>query len=99
MGGTGDTSCSPHYDDMQGVVKATYVERLVDCVQDAGRDATILDAAEAAPILDSWGVDPDTFSVTNHHLLQDTEGRAGRAISACQDEIASDVGESITVGS
>lgn len=97
IGGTGAaTAFFPHYLDMQGVVKTAYVDRFVDCVRDAGWNADVLGDAEAAPTLESWGADPAMYSVVTHHLLQDTQGQAGRAIGACQLEIADEVGEPIT---
>lgn len=97
VAGTGAaTAFFPHYLDMQGVVKTAYVDQFVDCVRGAGWDATVLGDTEAAPTLESWGADPAVYSVVTHHLLQETSGQAGRAIGACQLQIADEVGEAIT---
>jgi len=96
IAGTGAaTAFFPQYYDLQGVVKTLYVEDFVDCIRAAGWDAEILSPAEAAPILDGWGVDPATNSVTTHHLLQSTQGQAGRAITTCQEDLSAAAGEPI----
>ena len=96
VAGTGAaTAFFPHYSDMQGVVKTEYAQDFVDCVRAAGWDAEIMSPAESAPILESWGVDPAENSVTDHHLLQSTQGEAGRAITTCQEELSAEAGESI----
>jgi hypothetical protein len=89
------TAFFPQYYDLEGVVKTVYAEDFVDCIQAAGWDAQILGPTEGAPIIESWGFDTSTHTVVSSHLLQDTQGEAGRAISLCQEEISADVGEPI----
>ncbi|KFF58659.1 hypothetical protein JF66_16930 [Cryobacterium sp. MLB-32] len=90
------TAFFPQYVDLDGVVKSVYAEDFVDCIQAAGWDARILPPAESVPIVENWGLDPSTYTAVFSHLLQDTQGQAGRAISLCQEEISEDVGEPIT---
>ena len=96
IGGTGAaTAFFPQYTDLEGVVKTVYVDDFVECIQDAGWDAAVLSAEEAAPILQGWGAATSTYSVVSNHLAKETQGEAGRAISACQEELSADAGETI----
>ena len=96
VAGTGAaTAFFPQYSDLQGVVKTEYAQEFVDCIRAAGWHAEILSAAESAPILETWGVDPAENSVINNHLLQSSQGEAGRSITACQDDLSAEAGESI----
>jgi len=96
LGGVGAaTAFFPQYVDMEGVVKSAYVDEFVECVRDAGWDATVLDGATAASILDGFGVDPATYSAVGHHLPQESMREASHAIGDCQTEISDRVGESI----
>ena len=96
LGGTGvATAFFPRFVDLQGVVKAQYAEEFVECIRDAGWDAQLLDAADAAPILAGWGADPADHRVVTNHLPQETQGVSGRAITTCQEDIAEEAGEGI----
>jgi len=96
IAGTGAaTAFFPQYFDLQGVVKTAYSEQFIDCVKAAGWDARALPAAEGALVIESWGLDPSTHTVVTSHLAQQTQGEAGRAISACQEKISDKVGEQI----
>jgi hypothetical protein len=96
IAGTGAaTAFFPQYYDLEGVVKTVYAEDFVDCIQAAGWDAQILSPTEGAPTIESWGFDTSTHTVVSSHLLQDTQGEAGRAISLCQEDMSADVGEPI----
>jgi len=96
LGGVGAaTAFFPQYVDMEGVVKSAYVDEFVECVKDAGWDATVLEGATAASILNGFDVDPSAYSAVGHHLPQESLREASNAIGDCQTEVSDRVGESI----
>ena len=86
---------SPEYLSMDGFVKTSYVQEFVECVHDADWDAKVLDGGDAATILQRASIDADEYSVVRTRVVAESQPLAGRAISACQQEIGERVGEPI----
>jgi len=97
LGGAGVATASfPVTVDMQGVVKTKYVDAFVQCSEDAGVETVILTGAASAAVLEGWtAIDTDEYTAIESRMDSRDQGRLGRALSACQQSIAAEVGESI----
>lgn len=98
LGGAGVATASfPTTVDMQGVVKTKYVDAFVECSEDAGVETVVLTGSAAARVLDGWtDLDIDEYTAIELRMDSRNQGQLGRAVSACQNEIAAEVGEPIT---
>ncbi|MEV7693775.1 hypothetical protein AB0N73_10650 [Microbacterium sp. NPDC089189] len=91
------TASFPVTIDMQGVVKTKYVDEFVQCSEDAGVETVILTGSTAANVLEGWtDLDIATYTAVESRMDSRDQGRLGRALSACQAEIAERVGEPIS---
>ncbi|WP_448263565.1 hypothetical protein [Microbacterium aurum] len=97
LGGAGVATASfPVTVDMQGVVKTKYVDAFVQCSEDAGVETVILTGTASAEVLDGWtAIDTDEYTAIESRMDSRDQGRLGRALSACQQSIAAQVGEPI----
>jgi len=98
LGGAGvATATFPVTIDMQGVVKTKYVDAFVECSEQAGVETVILTGTTATRVLDGWtGIDAESYTAIESRMDSRDQGQLGRALSACQQDIAADVGEPIT---
>jgi hypothetical protein len=98
LGGAGVATASfPVTIDMQGVVKTKYVDAFVQCSEQAGVETVILTGTTATRVLEGWtGIDADSYTAIESRMDSRDQGRLGRALSTCQQDIAADVGEPIT---
>ena len=98
LGGAGVATASfPVTIDMQGVVKTKYVDAFVECSEQAGVETVILTGTTATRVLEGWtGIDAESYTAIESRMDSRDQGRLGRALSTCQQDIAADVGEPIT---
>ena len=98
LGGAGVATASfPVTIDMQGVVKTKYVDAFVECSEQAGVETVILTGTTATRVLEGWtGIDAESYTAIESRMDSRDQGRLGRALSTCQQDIAVDVGEPIT---
>jgi len=98
LGGAGVATASfPVTIDMQGVVKTKYVDAFVECSEQAGVETVILTGTTATRVLAGWtGIDAESYTAIESRMDSRDQGRLGRALSTCQQDIAADVGEPIT---
>lgn len=91
------TASFPVTIDMQGVVKTKYVDELVQCSEDAGVETVILTGSSADRVLEGWtDLDVANYTAVESRMDSRDQGRLGRALSACQADIAAKVGEPIS---
>lgn len=97
LGGAGVATASfPVTVDMQGVVKTKYVDAFVQCSEDAGVETVILTGTASAAVLEGWtAIDTDEYTAIESRMDSRDQGRLGRALTACQQSIAAQVGEPI----
>ncbi len=97
LGGAGVASASfPTTVDMQGVVKTKYVDEFVQCSQDAGVETVILTGDASARVLGGRpGIDETRYTAIESRMDSRDQGQLGRALTACQQTIAAEVGEPI----
>ena len=98
LGGAGVATASfPVTIDMQGVVKTKYVDAFVECSEQAGVETVILTGTTATRVLEGWtGIDAESYTAIESRMDSRDQGRLGRALSTCQQDIDADVGEPIT---
>lgn len=94
--GIATAALAPTTVDMQGVLKTRYVDEFVQCSEDAGVETVILTGSAAAQVLEGRGdIDTTQYTAVESRMDSREQGRLGRALSACQAEIAARVGEPI----
>lgn len=90
------TASFPVTVDMQGVVKTKYVDAFVRCSEDAGVETVILTGDAAEDVLEGWAeIDADEYTAIESRMDSRDQGRLGRALSSCQQEIGTEAGEPI----
>ncbi|GAA3645862.1 hypothetical protein GCM10022202_01380 [Microbacterium marinilacus] len=88
------TAFHPTIVDMQGVMRTEFVDELVACNEEAGVETVILTGVTAAEVLAGWpDASPSTHSAIELRMDSRNQGELGRAVSACQAEIAERAGE------
>lgn len=91
------TATFPVTIDMQGVVKTKYVGEFVQCSEAAGVETVILTGLSATRVLEGWtDIDIANYTAVESRMDSRNQGQLGRALSACQQDIASRVGEPIS---